>query len=778
MNIQEHDNNIITKERTSIEKYLLRIIQRYFDIENNYTKESIEEMIIESMTRFKQFIADEKGFIFSLNRQTGNITLSMRDFDGQQSFSKRTAFNKDFGTIEDTICEGNDLRLYDDRIPLYHNQPMSDINGLDDVLYDIENCQGTHYHDNQDVIDILKYTGNRISIDLMLLDTLIQRVEKYKDTLNKCDIQVIRIEKDNAEIISNLLIQVQQNLLVVQDIINNNTEWIEDAKKYTDNKVSSARYYFEQESLKSLTQAEVDTLQNHMEQSYYVIADGEIPLTDGTITCTPMAGSEIIEASSEEGSTLKEIFDSGIQIGNLKDRIWIWNNTNNSFQYTENDQDYYSALMSLSVYNDYTHRVTLGGGNDNDVISVVIAYDEESGQHLSLLISNGGPSFNDTYGKAMATVALDYSGDHGFRLEPFFCTGKGPNDSVSDNVLYQILNGTGDDWNRLVYGVTVLIKKEDNNIKIWVKYNDSSAVTDFAQEEIDGIMGIYPTEDPLIEFDFSEYNELSNFVDTKCHYGYGCYSQDDSTYTNVYFIGESFSASNTSGTAYTNTREYNEITKTIPPEVLSSVAHSKIKLFMRYEDDDGIDITLPLPYMFIDDNNNEIVIQGSYTETGIINIETNFITKIPELYTDMIGVYQNSYILGCIHCESLSTISSLANSGITTIRIEDKFKNNFIADLIPDDDTNLYKIQGESVYSYTRIEAEDRYLFSDNTELEYFNWTTQNKELLYIGINSSGGWVSVNTSFTGYYTIEYKIKKLLDYFNNPRVYYQVLGSEA
>ena len=47
MNLREHENNHFTKEKNEIEKYLLRIIQRYFDIENNLTKESVEAIIIE-----------------------------------------------------------------------------------------------------------------------------------------------------------------------------------------------------------------------------------------------------------------------------------------------------------------------------------------------------------------------------------------------------------------------------------------------------------------------------------------------------------------------------------------------------------------------------------------------------------------------------------------------------------------------------------------------------------------------------------------------------------
>jgi hypothetical protein len=35
--LNEHQDNHFIKEQSKVEKYLLRIIQRYFDIENNFT---------------------------------------------------------------------------------------------------------------------------------------------------------------------------------------------------------------------------------------------------------------------------------------------------------------------------------------------------------------------------------------------------------------------------------------------------------------------------------------------------------------------------------------------------------------------------------------------------------------------------------------------------------------------------------------------------------------------------------------------------------------------
>ena len=49
-------------------------------------------------------------------------------------FSKNTAFNKNFGTTLGTVCEGNDSRLSDARIPTAHTHTVSDVSGLETAL--------------------------------------------------------------------------------------------------------------------------------------------------------------------------------------------------------------------------------------------------------------------------------------------------------------------------------------------------------------------------------------------------------------------------------------------------------------------------------------------------------------------------------------------------------------------------------------------------------------------------------------------------------------------
>lgn len=48
----------------------------------------------------------------------------------EPAFEKNAAFNKDFGTTEGTVCEGNDDRLTNKRAPLPHSHPAAEVSGL------------------------------------------------------------------------------------------------------------------------------------------------------------------------------------------------------------------------------------------------------------------------------------------------------------------------------------------------------------------------------------------------------------------------------------------------------------------------------------------------------------------------------------------------------------------------------------------------------------------------------------------------------------------------
>ena len=58
--------------------------------------------------------------VTSVNGETGAVTLNSSDVGAEPSFTKNTAFNKNFGSAADTVCQGNDARLSNAR-------PASDV---------------------------------------------------------------------------------------------------------------------------------------------------------------------------------------------------------------------------------------------------------------------------------------------------------------------------------------------------------------------------------------------------------------------------------------------------------------------------------------------------------------------------------------------------------------------------------------------------------------------------------------------------------------------------
>ena len=59
-------------------------------------------------------------------------------------FSKNTAFNKNFGTTSGTVCQGDDSRLSDARIPTAHTHTVSNVSGLQTTLDSKQNIISGH----------------------------------------------------------------------------------------------------------------------------------------------------------------------------------------------------------------------------------------------------------------------------------------------------------------------------------------------------------------------------------------------------------------------------------------------------------------------------------------------------------------------------------------------------------------------------------------------------------------------------------------------------------
>lgn len=741
MALEQHEDNRFTKERDDVEKYLLRIIQRYFDIQNVYTQESIEAIIIESLTRYKQSIFHEKGgFIFSLNQKTGHIVLTIRNLGGETAFEKQSAFNKDFGDEADTICEGNDPRLEDEREPLQHEHEISDVKGLTERLKKIVPSNKMHIHKNKNVLDMLTYTGTKTEIDLIVLDYLKENLKKYYDNLLYYQREEKTITNKAIEDLSSYIIIIEQDLDYAKSLIENAVTWLEDAYKYTDNQVDLLKDKFTRLLLKYMTQDDVQSLKEYFSKVYYLISDGEIAIPDGQFQFTSVIDDTIIEASSEDGDSLKDIYDNGLRLG-IDD--WAWDDVNKSFVYQQNVQSTYPMFISLNKFSKYTHRVTLSStDNDDDLISVVIAYDEDTGNHLSLLVASGGINPSGVSGAAVSIV-LNYTGNYNM---------------AGDLTIDSKQIGSSSGWDNITNGVTVLVKRNENNIKIWINHNNPNT---WLPEEVNGLKDIYPTETPDFEFNLSDYSELSMFIDTKSNYGYGCYSQDKATYRDVFFIGNGSTSSTEVGHA--NVSEENNIAISLPSG--TGIKIEQAKTYFRY-DLDGKTVTVPVPFIFKTEDGNMAAIQLRHTDNRYF-IETNMINIIP-FYITQDNFYTDTILI--IADERLKTYNRFDNLCL----INSMTKNNFVKNILKDGKT--YFIQG-----YNLNFNGQEFIDNNDNDMTFFDWDIGQPEteslINNIYINENKKWATGDITIKRGAIFEYKLERLSHYFKNPRIYYQIFGTQ-
>lgn len=305
MGLKEHNNNIVTKEQDEVEKYLMRIIQRYFDIENNYSKESIEAIILEALTRFKQIIVSESGFMFSLNQMTGKLTLDISTFGGEPAFNKKTAFNKNFGDVENTVCEGNDERLYNDREPLEHAHIDIDIKELENKIKTIvvPDEKDGHTHKNKDVIDMLKYTGQQTTIDLIVIEYLQKAINEYIENLKAYNRELGTIQNTALEKLKQYNVTLKQIIQNGQTLADNSLNWLSSAYKVSDDMISEYTQRMQRTLLEYVSQLQIQSLNATFKRAYVCVKEGELELSNDRITMLPLITQNITRLNEERTAT-------------------------------------------------------------------------------------------------------------------------------------------------------------------------------------------------------------------------------------------------------------------------------------------------------------------------------------------------------------------------------------------------------------------------------------------------------------------------------------------
>ena len=226
MRMEELSDNRYEKNTDSVEKYLLNIIQNYFKDKNIASTNSREYIINKALERMKEEIDFESIGVLSVTlpdgvSRKGPVSITLEDLNGEPAIGhKNTAFNVDFGTEEHTACEGNDPRLSDKRNPLPHTHSIDEVLNIESTLASIKNRIeriSVHEHNNKNFLDIIRYSGNRTTIDLAefekVQETLDNKITKTQEIANK-------YKAETSDIISSVQNDIINANITISNITN------------------------------------------------------------------------------------------------------------------------------------------------------------------------------------------------------------------------------------------------------------------------------------------------------------------------------------------------------------------------------------------------------------------------------------------------------------------------------------------------------------------------------------------------------------------------------
>lgn len=509
MEFKENKNNYYTKELNNLDRYLLRIIKRYFDLEEINNASSINAIITEAIARYKASIIYKKAGVDTLNNKYGIVNININDLNGEKAFEKSTAFNKDFGTTQDTICMGNDERLLDKRHPTEHHHKILDVIDLRKTLDELKKelgKYGYHLHTNIAILNKLKYTGTKTQIDLVELESLGSIVNVLLNTLDIKRSNLIDIYSTNEKIIDNLITQIYLFMQRLYDYINNANKYINDLL---------VNYIKEKEN-------ELNAIKDNIEYNYpnvdnllsiaQIINNTMLLISVQEIDIAKMLGTIEGTVSSDNGDTMKDMYDNSSVIGIANDNIniysgtdktnrWTYDNSLGTFKCNVNESEHLMFLSS-NKYKNYTHEVTVASNNgDNDVITIILAAIQENGFYITITlnISTGLDSFTNNPHNMCVIFAYGTSSQEEITYDKDF-----------------VLNTS---WSE-INGVRIRIERNENKFKIYRSAINSNTINDI----------------PCMEFDLKDYEYSSKFLEPTV-YGYGCFSQQDSKFLDVKFIG-------------------------------------------------------------------------------------------------------------------------------------------------------------------------------------------------------------------------------------------------
>lgn len=265
--MKEHDGANYSKEQEDLEKYLMKLIHRYFLMEDDYNSRQEEAIIVEAIRRTKEYLADHGALVFALNDRNGLVHLTPKSMGAEPKFDKNSAYNKDFGTTEDTVCEGNDERLSDAREPLYHTHYIDEFEGLQEELDSREtqlNNKRAHFHDNQSALDVIDYTGDKERYDLIQLENCAMAVSMYLERLESIDNEFTNYINRHKNRLNDILENINNIIEAINTAKDGYGRWYDSAIRYDNDSVDRVKDYFKQKKNTLITLEELERIKNSL----------------------------------------------------------------------------------------------------------------------------------------------------------------------------------------------------------------------------------------------------------------------------------------------------------------------------------------------------------------------------------------------------------------------------------------------------------------------------------------------------------------------------------
>lgn len=404
-----------TKNVNKVQEYLIRIISRFFDSERIDTENSIEAIVVESLRRFHESIANEVNYVFSVNGKKGKVTLTAEDIMAEEAFSKKSSFNKDFGLTSDTIVAGNDNSLSNARQPLEHGHLTNDIKDL--IIEELNTS--THSHNNKNVLDILKYTGVNTIIDLIIIEQsqsdFAYTIDAIKKEISKMNTKrsEILLRQENLSSIVDSTINEYKNLITkmikmlkddygifideeVEALINDSSAVLE---KYKSNEIINKVQAQVDNSFLNNTSYEINELdcQKSTAIKYNVIKDnGSTKDIFATMICS--YEYEIPKSSGQINIDIKAELKSGENILSIGQHILDFYGTN-TYEVINDKTKIKVSLCQSKIIRNVPNGFIIG---DNKIFA--LSLDQDTWE-------NSVAGLEDGFGRSMAVIHNEYEND-------------------------------------------------------------------------------------------------------------------------------------------------------------------------------------------------------------------------------------------------------------------------------------------------------------------------------------------------------------------------------